>query len=152
HDCIMAAKRGFVELPRSGGASNIEADDLLLQSRRNNGAGILPERGKVIGARADDGVLKIDQAEIVGEGAALAPDDVRGMEIAQRQRLPCVRQSADQDGPDMVELRAGIATQLLSADVGNVPIGEQAGLDHQRGSVIARNFVPAAGAVLVYYL
>ena len=148
HDRVRGGELGHVEAGIRGfPLPAVEGQELQLEVGRHRHPCILQERGDIVGGRAQDRVLEIQEPDAPDPLPLGEPDQVGRVEVPQRPGLPAGQQPGQSVPPDMPELRPDRARRLPPDDMGQVPVEQELGLDHEGIEVVGRELMRAVLAV-----
>ena len=127
-------------------AEHVALHQHLLEIRGNGDAGVLGERGDVVGGRPQECVLKIEEADAADAGPLRQPHQVGGVVVAHRPVLLRRLQPVEGRLPERHEIRSllGRGGRAGAGRVRQVPVEQQLHLDRERAGVIGRRCVDGA--------
>ena len=142
HDSTGLAQCCFIKWPgRRAADCTIVIDQLRFQLLAYINPCILNQRRKIIGAGANQGVLKINQPNPVNAAGLINPDHVGGMEITQNQRLLHRLQLIDQAVPNGHKTSQFLLSQVTAKSVRCIPLAQQIDLNQHCLPVKLRHLV-----------
>src|SRR5215468_6771640 len=138
---IVPDEQSGIELGIIGAAAaEIAAEQGDLELLRHVDAGVLQERGQVVGRRTHQGVLEIEEPYPLELAALRQPEQVRRMDVAQDPGGSRIDPRLQRLAPERLERRARLLGDRR-AEPRQVPVKEQLGFDQERADVVGRYLV-----------
>ena len=125
----------------------VEAEQAQLEVGRHAHAGVLQQRGDVVGRVAQHRILEVDDADALGPLALRQPNEVGRMVVSQRQHGRRGEHVGEDLAPEVGEAGLGAGGDHRLGDVRRIPFRKQLDLDQQRLGVVGRHGVGATVAV-----